>query len=78
MTYVKYVLKHPLRQDGHVRLNMDQQLPYFYTDIFLTLPNRRTFVVAGRESYVNKGFWSELFFSGVIKKLNFHKKKKIE
>ena len=30
----KYVLKQPFRQDGHDRLNMDQQLPYFYTDIF--------------------------------------------
>ena len=39
----KYVLNHPFRQDGHERLNMDQQLPYFYT-----LPNRRTFFVAGQ------------------------------
>ena len=30
----KYVLRHPFRQDGHDRLNMDQQLPYFYTDNF--------------------------------------------
>ena len=28
----KYVLKHPLRQNVHDRLNVDQQLPYFYTD----------------------------------------------
>ena len=28
------ILKHPFRQDGHVRLVMDQQSPYFYTDNF--------------------------------------------
>ena len=30
----KYVSKHPFRQDDHDRLNMDLQLPYFYTDNF--------------------------------------------
>ena len=28
----KYVLKRPFRQDGHERLNLDRQLPYFYID----------------------------------------------
>ena len=43
----KYVLKHHFRQDDHDRLNKDQQSPYFNTDNFFTLPNRRTIVVAG-------------------------------
>ena len=30
----KYVLKHLFRQDGHERLNMDQQFPNIYTDNF--------------------------------------------
>ena len=30
----KYVLKRPFKQVGHDRLNVDQQLPYFYTDNF--------------------------------------------
>ena len=41
----KHVLKHPLRQDGHDRLNMDQQLPYFLHGHLFTLHNLRTFVV---------------------------------
>ena len=43
-----YALKHPVRQDRHHRLNMDQQLPYSYTDNFFALPNCRIFVVAGK------------------------------
>ena len=45
MSY-KCVLKHHFKQDGHERLNMDQQLTYFLRGKFFTLPNRRTFVVA--------------------------------
>ena len=30
----EYVLKYPFIQDGHDRLNMEKQLPYFYTDNF--------------------------------------------
>ena len=30
----KYVLKHPFRQDGHDRLNMEQKIPYFTWTIF--------------------------------------------
>ena len=30
----KYVFKHPFKQDGHDRLNMDQQLSFFKQTIF--------------------------------------------
>ena len=43
----KCVLKHPFIQDGHDRLNMVQKLPICLHGQFFTLPNRRTFVVAG-------------------------------